>query len=73
MMNVLLDMLPSRVNIFRLGDGVSEGEYNTVAIAELEAIQGKFELTIVILLHLVTYCTFSCRYQDYRWRPCSGL
>jgi hypothetical protein len=33
---------PWRVIFFR--DGVSEGEYNTVASAELEAIQGKFGL-----------------------------
>ena len=33
---------PKRVIFFR--DGVSEGEYNTVAAAELEAIQGTFEL-----------------------------
>jgi eukaryotic translation initiation factor 2C len=31
---------PKRVIFFR--DGVSEGEYNTVATAELEAIQGTF-------------------------------
>jgi hypothetical protein len=34
---------PKRVIFFR--DGVSEGEYNTVAAAELEAIQGKFKFT----------------------------
>jgi eukaryotic translation initiation factor 2C len=33
---------PRRIIFFR--DGVSEGEYNTVATAELEAIQGKFGL-----------------------------
>ena len=34
---------PRRVIFFR--DGVSEGEYNTVATAELEAIQGMSSLT----------------------------
>ena len=33
---------PRRVIFFR--DGVSEGEYNTVATAEIEAIQGTFKL-----------------------------
>jgi eukaryotic translation initiation factor 2C len=35
-------ILPRRVIFFQ--DGVSEGEYNTVATAELKAIQGKFML-----------------------------
>ena len=35
---------PKRVIFFR--DGVSEGEYNTMATTELEAIQGTFELII---------------------------
>ena len=33
---------PRRVIFFR--DGVSEGEYNTVATAELAAIQGTFKI-----------------------------
>ena len=36
---------PRRVILFR--DGVSEGEYNTVATAELEAIQGKSRLIYI--------------------------
>jgi eukaryotic translation initiation factor 2C len=39
---------PKRIIFFR--DGVSEGEYNTVATAELEAIQGTFKL--INYLHL---------------------
>ena len=38
-------ILPRRVILFR--DGVSEGEYNTVATAELEAIQGKSRLIYI--------------------------
>jgi eukaryotic translation initiation factor 2C len=37
---------PKRVIFFR--DGVSEGEYNTVATAELEAIQGTFRSDYLI-------------------------
>jgi eukaryotic translation initiation factor 2C len=42
-------MPPKRVIFFQ--DGVSEGEYNSVATAELEAIQGTFNLK------LITTCT----------------
>ena len=44
---------PRRVIFFR--DGVSEGEYNTVATAELAAIQG----TLMSVTFCLTYRTFS--------------
>lgn len=40
---IKLNKIPPRRVIF-FQDGVSEGEYNTVATAELKAIQGKFML-----------------------------
>jgi len=44
---------PRRVIFFR--DGVSEGEYSTVAAAELEAIQGMFRLINTLALNLSNF------------------
>ena len=55
-------MPPRRVIFFR--DGVSEGEYSTVAAAEIEAIQGTFGL-INTCTQLIELSIFSC-YQDHR-------
>ena len=55
---------PRRVIFFR--DGVSEGEYNTVGTAELEAIQGMIKLINTCAFQLFLFFYYSC-YQDYRW------
>ena len=57
---------------FRDGSGVSEGEYNTMPTAEIEAInwQGMFKLINTCLklwVHDILNLSFCSCYQDYCW------